>query len=63
MQTLGGGELLEEPDTRICTTEQITGELSKCSGYVNKECKYRFYAGKTCNYCMHPDHSKFLMLS
>jgi len=59
MQTLGGVKLLVEPDTRICTTEQITGELSKCSG-DNTECKYRFYACKTCTYCMHPDHRKFL---
>lgn len=42
MQTLSGVKLQVDPDTRICATEQITGELSKCSGN-NEECKYRFY--------------------
>jgi hypothetical protein len=62
MQTLRGVISLIEPDTRSCTTERITSELSRCSGN-NKECKYCFYAGKTCTYCMHPDHIKFLVFS
>ena len=62
MQTHGGRMLLFEPDTKICTTEGITSELSRCSE-KNYRCKYGFYAGKTCTYCMHPDHKKFHILS
>ena len=62
MQILSGEILRTEPDTRICTTEQITGELSRCS--LNKQdCQYGLPAGKTSTYCLHPDNRKFLMLS
>lgn len=59
MQTLDCETLKVEPNTRICTTEPITSELSRCSKN-NKECKYGLFAGKSSTYCMHPDHRKFL---
>jgi hypothetical protein len=62
MQTFADEIIQVEPDAKICTTEQITSELSKCYGN-NNECKYGLYAGKTCTYCLHPDHRKFLKFS
>jgi len=62
MQTTGGSILKVEPDTRICNTERITSEVSRCSGNNNK-CKYGLYADKTSTYCLHPDHRKFLTAS
>jgi hypothetical protein len=62
MQTLGSDKLKLEPDTRNCLTERITSELSRCSGNYD-ECKYGLFAGKTCTYCLHPDHRKFLTAS
>lgn len=59
MQTLAEDE---EPETRNCTTERITSELSRCIGN-NTDCKYGMSAGKTSTYCLHPDHKKFLMLT
>lgn len=51
-----------EPNTRICTTERITCELSRCTCNDNA-CKYGFDASKSTTYCLHPDHMKFLMLA
>jgi hypothetical protein len=50
-----------EPDTRNCTTERITSELSKCSEN-NQDCKYGLPAGKTTTYCLHPEHRVFLAI-
>ncbi len=47
-----------EPDTRFCTTEQITSELYRCSAN-NPDCKYGLSAGWTSTYCLHTDHKKF----
>lgn len=58
MQAQGGVILLVEPDTRICTTVRITSELYSCSEN-NYKCNYGLYAGKTCTYCLHPDHLTF----
>jgi hypothetical protein len=62
MPTYGGMMMPVEPDTKNCTTEVITSELSSCSERSNK-CKYAFYAGEISTYCMHPDHNKFRILS
>jgi hypothetical protein len=55
MQILDDEKLQVEPDTDICTTEQITNLLSRCSGN-NDDCIYNAHT-----YCFHPDHRKFLM--
>jgi hypothetical protein len=62
MQALDVEVLKSEPDMRFCTTERITSELYRCS-INNKACKYGIFAGKTCTYCMHPDHLKYLKSS
>ena len=58
MQALKCETLQVEPDTSICSTERIAGEISRCSANRN-ECKYGLFAGKTSTYCLHPDHMKF----
>jgi len=56
------GSLSPDPDMKICITERITSDLSRCSEN-NKDCNYGLYAGETFTYCMHPDHRKFLIVS
>ena len=62
MQSHCDESLKTEPETRNCTTERITSELSRCSSN-NKDCKYGLFAGRTCTYCLHPDHRNFLVIS
>lgn len=60
MLTHNNDVLREEPDTKVCKTERITSELSRCFRN-NKACKYGLAAGKTSTYCLHPDNREFYL--